>query len=224
MKKGFALLLVLLLSFSGLALGETEYSYEGTVVAGETVPVSVPFGGRVDQMKLHAGSWVREGDAVGTLQTTLNFAPLEGTVRGLYAEAGDTTEAVTERYGAILYIDPTHRYMLEATSEKAAMAWMLDGKVTAVIGTHTHVQTADGRILPGGTAFLSDVGMTGGHNSILGRDIPDVVRKFRTGMPTRLNVTEKNIRLDYAVVSYEMMTGRAVSIQAYSEFYNPENN
>ena len=112
----------------------------------------------------------------------------------------------------------------EATSEKAAMAWMLDGKVTAVIGTHTHVQTADGRILPGGTAFLSDVGMTGGHNSILGRDVPDVVRKFRTGMPTRLNVTEKNIRLDYAVVSYEMMTGRAVSIQAYSEFYNPENN
>ena len=112
----------------------------------------------------------------------------------------------------------------EATSEKAAMAWALDGKVTAVIGTHTHVQTADGRVLPGGTAFLTDVGMTGGHNSILGRDVADVVRKFRTGMPTRLNVTEKEIRLDYAVVSYEMTTGRAVSIQAYSEFYHPENN
>ena len=65
--------------------------------------------------------------------------------------------------------------------------------------------------------------MVGGHDSILGRDVPDVVRKFRTGMPTRLNVTEKNIRLDYAVVSYEMMTGCAVSIQAYSEFYTPEN-
>ena len=112
----------------------------------------------------------------------------------------------------------------EATSEKAAMAWALDGKVTAVIGTHTHVQTADSRILPGGTAFLTDVGMVGGHCSILGRDVSDVVRKFRTGMPTRLNVTEKNIRLDYAVISYEMMSGRAVSIQAYSEFYIPENS
>ena len=112
----------------------------------------------------------------------------------------------------------------EATSEKAAMAWALDGKVTAVVGTHTHVQTADARILPGGTAFLSDVGMVGGHDSILGRDIPDVVRKFRTGMPTRLNVTEKNIRLDYAVISYEMNTGRAVSIKAFSEFHTPEDH
>ena len=62
------------------------------------------------------------------------------------------------------------------------------------------------------------------HNSILGRDIPDVVRKFRTGMPTRLNVTEKNIRLDYAVISYEMNTGRAVSIKAFSEFHTPEDH
>lgn len=110
----------------------------------------------------------------------------------------------------------------EATSEKAAMAWFLDGRVTAVIGTHTHVQTADGRILPGGTAFLSDVGMAGGHNSILGRDIRDVVRKFRTGMPTRLNVTEHDIRLDYAVISYELMTGRAVAIRTGSEFLTTE--
>ena len=110
----------------------------------------------------------------------------------------------------------------EATSEKAAMAWFLDGKATAVIGTHTHVQTADLRILPGGTAFLSDVGMAGGHDSILGRDIADVIKKFRTGMPTRLNVTEQKIRLDYAVLSYELMTGRAVSIKAGSEFLTTE--
>ena len=112
----------------------------------------------------------------------------------------------------------------ESPEEKEAMGFFLDGKVTAVIGTHTHVQTADARILPGGTAFLSDVGMVGGHDSILGRDIPDVVRKFRTGMPTRLNVTEKNIRLDYAVISYEMNTGHAVSIKAFSEFYTPEDH
>ena len=124
-------------------------------------------------------------------------------------------------------IPPTCRCIIvdihaEATSEKAALAWMLAGKVTAVIGTHTHVQTADARVLPGGTAMLSDVGMAGGHNSILGREVADVVRKFRTGMPTRLTVTEKNIRLDYAVVSYELQTGRAVDICACSEFYTPE--
>lgn len=110
----------------------------------------------------------------------------------------------------------------EATSEKAALAWMLDGKVTAVIGTHTHVATADGRILPGGTAFLSDVGMTGGNDSILGREVKDVVRKFRSGMPTRLEVVEKNIRLDYCIVSYDMLTGKAVKIENSSIFYNPE--
>lgn len=109
----------------------------------------------------------------------------------------------------------------EATSEKAAIAWMLDGKVTAVIGTHTHVQTNDARILPGGTAFLTDVGMVGANNSILGRETADVVRKFRTGMPTRLPVCDKGIRLDCAVVSYELGTGRAVSIKPISRMWTP---
>lgn len=109
----------------------------------------------------------------------------------------------------------------EATSEKLAMGWFLNGKVTAVIGTHTHVQTADGRILPGGTALLTDVGMVGGNDSILGRDIDAVVRKFRTGMPTKLSVIEDNIRLDGCVVSYELNTGKAVEIRAFSKIYNP---
>ena len=109
----------------------------------------------------------------------------------------------------------------EATSEKLAMAWFLNGRVTAVIGTHTHVQTADARILPEGTAVLTDVGMVGGRDSILGRDVPDVLRKFRTGMPVRLNVTEKNIRLDAAVISYELNTGKAVAIRPLSEFHHP---
>jgi len=111
----------------------------------------------------------------------------------------------------------------EATSEKAAMAWFLDGRVTAVLGTHTHVQTADARILPNGTAFISDVGMVGGEDSILGRSIPDVLRKFRSGMPVKLSVVEKGpIRLCAAVVSYELNTGRAVNIQPVSEIYNAE--
>ena len=109
----------------------------------------------------------------------------------------------------------------EATSEKAALAWFLDGRVTAVIGTHTHVQTADARILPGGTAMLSDVGMTGAADSILGRNTQDVIRKFRTGMPARLNVVEDGIRLDAVVIRYEMNTGKAVSITPISEMFNP---
>ena len=110
----------------------------------------------------------------------------------------------------------------EATSEKAALAWMLDGRVTAVIGTHTHVQTNDARILPNGTAFLTDAGMVGANDSILGREVEAVVRKFRTGMPQRLPVCEKNIRLDGAVVSYELNTGKAVAIKPISRMYQEE--
>ncbi len=112
----------------------------------------------------------------------------------------------------------------EATSEKAAMAWFLDGKVTAVIGTHTHVQTADARILPGGTAFLSDVGMVGGEDSILGREIDDVVRKFRTGMPSRFAVVENKIVLHAAIIRYDYMTGRAQTIQTISEPFNANDH
>ncbi len=104
----------------------------------------------------------------------------------------------------------------EATSEKAAMAHFLDGRVTAVLGTHTHVQTADAKILPGGTAFMSDVGMTGAEHSILGREVEAVIHKFRTGMPVRLPVVETGIRLDAAVISYDMSTGRATAIKPIS--------
>ncbi|MDD3118350.1 MAG: TIGR00282 family metallophosphoesterase [Victivallales bacterium] len=104
----------------------------------------------------------------------------------------------------------------EATSEKAAMGHFLDGRVTAVLGTHTHVQTADAKILPGGTAFISDVGMTGAEYSILGREVEAVIHKFRTGMPMRLPVVEKGIRLDAVVISYDMNTGKATAIHPVS--------
>lgn len=100
----------------------------------------------------------------------------------------------------------------EATSEKAAMARFLDGRVTAVLGTHTHVQTADAVILPKGTAFISDVGMVGSVNSILGRNCDAVIAKFTTGMPTRLPVEEQGIRLNAVVVTYDSSTGRATAI------------
>lgn len=110
----------------------------------------------------------------------------------------------------------------EATSEKLAMAHFLDGKVTAVFGTHTHVQTADARVSANGTASITDVGMVGGNNSILGRSCEDVLRKFRIGMPCKLAVVEEDIRCDAVVLSYEMNTGRAVSLTPLSIMFDPD--
>jgi metallophosphoesterase (TIGR00282 family) len=107
----------------------------------------------------------------------------------------------------------------EATSEKLAMGYFLDGRVTAVLGTHTHVQTNDGRILANGTAMLTDVGMVGGDTSVLGREVDDVLNKFTSGMPGRLNVVEKGlIRLDGAIISYNYQTGKAEKIQTISRY------
>ena len=109
----------------------------------------------------------------------------------------------------------------EATSEKIAMAEFLDGKVTAVLGTHTHVQTADARILANGTAAVTDVGMVGADHSILGRDVDAVVKKFTSGMPVRLPVVENGkIRLDGAVITYDPVSGRASQCQTFSEYIN----
>jgi metallophosphoesterase (TIGR00282 family) len=88
----------------------------------------------------------------------------------------------------------------EATSEKQAMGWYLDGRVTAVIGTHTHVPTADARVLPKGTAFICDVGMTGSYQSVLGRDIGAVVGKFVDGMPRRFEVATEDVRLSGVLI------------------------
>jgi len=101
----------------------------------------------------------------------------------------------------------------EATSEKLAMGWHLDGTVTAVIGTHTHVQTADEQILTGGTAYLTDAGMTGPHDSIIGMEKAAVLDKFRTGLPVRLETASGNPRLNGVVITAEESTGRALAIE-----------
>lgn len=105
----------------------------------------------------------------------------------------------------------------EATSEKIAMGRMLDGQVSAVIGTHTHVQTADEQIFPGGTAFLCDAGFTGSQESVLGREIAPVIRRFVTLMPQRFEVARKRIFLQGAVVEIDDRSGRAISIVRISE-------
>lgn len=105
----------------------------------------------------------------------------------------------------------------EATSEKIAFARMLDGQVSAVVGTHTHVQTADEQIFPGGTAFLSDAGFTGPHESVLGREIEPIIRRFRTNLPQRFEVAKGRVLLQGAVVEIDEASGRALSIQRISE-------
>lgn len=105
----------------------------------------------------------------------------------------------------------------EATSEKIAMGRMLDGSVSAVVGTHTHVQTADERVLPGGTAYLSDAGFTGPHDSVLGRNVEPVVRRFLTGMPQRFGVASDWILMQGALIDIDEATGNARSITRISE-------
>jgi len=101
----------------------------------------------------------------------------------------------------------------EATSEKMAMGWYLDGRVTAVIGTHTHVQTADARVLPGGTAYITDAGMTGPHDSIIGMEREQVLTRFVTGLPARMEPASGNPRLQAVVITADDDTGRALDIE-----------
>lgn len=100
----------------------------------------------------------------------------------------------------------------EATSEKVALGWYLQGKVSAVLGTHTHIQTADERILPEGTAYLTDAGMTGPYDSVIGRRVEDVLERFLTQVPVRFEVAEGNIQLCGAVMEIDERTGKAQKI------------
>jgi metallophosphoesterase (TIGR00282 family) len=112
----------------------------------------------------------------------------------------------------IIFVD----FHAEATSEKIAMGWHLDGKVTAVVGTHTHVQTADDRILPKGTAYLTDVGMTGPHDSIIGVMVEPALNRFLTAMPQKFETAIANPRLHAVIVEANEQTGRAEDIERLS--------
>jgi calcineurin-like phosphoesterase len=105
----------------------------------------------------------------------------------------------------------------EATSEKIALARLLDGRVSAVLGTHTHVQTADEQIFPGGTAFLCDAGFTGPHESILGREVEPVLRRFLTGTPQRFEVAKDRVQLQGALIEIDEASGKAQRIERVSE-------
>jgi metallophosphoesterase (TIGR00282 family) len=101
----------------------------------------------------------------------------------------------------------------EATSEKIAMGYFLDGLVSAVLGTHTHIQTADEKIFPKGTAYITDLGMTGPYDSVIGRTVEGILERFITQLPTRFQVAENDVQLHGAILEVETKTGRAVSIK-----------
>ena len=146
--------------------------------------------------------------AVISIQGRTFMPPLENPFWCMKAEA-ERLRATTK----IIFVD----MHAEATSEKIALARMLDGQVSAVIGTHTHVQTADEQIFPGGTAFLSDAGFTGPHDSVLGREIEPVIERFLTSQPRRFEVAKGRVLLQGVVVEIGEADGKATKIQRVSE-------
>lgn len=129
----------------------------------------------------------------------------------------ETAVAAIRRETPVIFVD-AHG---ETTSEKIAIGRFLDGKASAVIGTHTHVQTADEQILPGGTAFLCDAGMCGPANSILGRAVEPIVNRFISNLPALFPVAKGEVRLCGAVVTIDEATGRAVQITRVNELIGP---
>ena len=113
----------------------------------------------------------------------------------------------------LIFVD----FHAEATSEKVALARMLDGRVSAVIGTHTHVQTADEQIFPGGTAFLCDAGFTGPHESVIGREIEPIIKRFMTNQPQKFEVANGHVLLQGALLEIDDASGRTLKIQRISE-------
>ena len=110
----------------------------------------------------------------------------------------------------------------EATSEKIALGWFLDGKVTAVVGTHTHVQTADERVLPGGTAYITDVGMTGPFDSVIGTRKEIVLERFLTQLPNKFDVAKGDVRLQAVLIDVDERSGSALSIKRLSLPLHPD--
>ena len=145
--------------------------------------------------------------AVVNLMGRVFMTALDDPFRAALAEI----DAIGTR-SRLVFVD----FHAEATSEKVAMGWHLDGRATAVVGTHTHVQTADERILPRGTAFITDVGMTGAHDSVIGVERSAILQRFLTALPQRFETATENPRLNGVLVTADEATGRGTSIERIS--------
>ena len=132
-------------------------------------------------------------------------SPLEGVEKAV--------ESMRDEGVRVIMLD----FHAEATSEKIAMGRAMDGKVSLVVGTHTHVQTSDEQIFPGGTAYLTDAGMCGPAESVLGREIASVVWRLRTGMPTRFPVAKGPVRICGVIVGVDEQSGKAMEVKRVDE-------
>ena len=155
------------------------------------------------------GSWIgktRSGEPVAVINVMgrIFMAPLDDPFAVVLREV----EAARAK-ARVVIVD----FHAEATSEKVAMGWHLDGRVTAIFGTHTHVQTADERILPKGTAYLTDVGMTGPHDSIIGVTIEAALGRFVSGLPAKFEAASGPGRLNAIVITADPATGKATGIE-----------
>jgi hypothetical protein len=107
-------------------------------------------------------------------------------------------------------------FQAEVTSEKIAMGWYLDGRVSAMVGTHTHVPTADTRILPGGTAYQTDCGMTGPYHSVIGVETETIIQRFLTGLPVRMEAARQAPELHAVIVDVDEATGKARAVRRHA--------
>jgi len=153
----------------------------------------------------------RDGRAVGVINVegrVFMHSSLECPFK--YAQAA---AAELKKSTAVILVD----IHAEATSEKIALGWYLDGSVSAVLGTHTHIQTADEKILPQGSAYITDVGMTGPYHSVIGRKTEQILARFLTQMPVRFEMATEDVQLHGAVLDIDEKTGKAVSITRVQE-------
>lgn len=149
----------------------------------------------------------------GRTQSGVDFAVLLLMGRVFMSGTNDPFHAVNDLLAPLKARVIVVDFHAEATSEKVAMGWHLDGRVTAVLGTHTHVPTADERLLPNGTAFQTDVGMSGPYDSVIGVDKDIVLHRFLTGLPGKFEAAKGNPKLCAALVRCDPQTGRANAIQ-----------
>ncbi len=152
---------------------------------------------------------------IGTARNGVGYAVLNLQGRTFMAALDDpfrTAERELARVPANVKVILVDMHA-EATSEKQAMGWFLDGKVSAVIGTHTHVATADARVLPGGTAYITDAGMTGPHDSIIGMQKTGIIQRFLDALPAKFEVAEGDVQMNAVLLEVDAESGRALSIE-----------
>ena len=178
------------------------FSQESRLLRPANLPAGAPGAGRY---VARATNGVNVG--VINIMGRVFMTPIDDPFRVVLAEI----EKV-KKDAPVVFVD----FHAEATSEKVAMGWHLDGKATVMVGTHTHVQTADDRVLPQGTAYITDVGMTGPHDGVIGVDRHAIVTKFLSGMPQRFETARENPRLNGVIVDADEKTGKALAIKRLS--------